>query len=194
VNNIAADTTAPTINSFTIPATSSTLTVPISGLNASDSVGVSGYYISESATSPLANATGWSSSVPSNITFASPGSKTLYAFAKDSAGNVSSSRSATVVINLPDVTAPNLVSFRLPPTSKSLTVSVSGLNATDDVGVAGYLITESPTPPSASDSRWTSIAPTSFTFSAKGTRTAYAWAKDAAGNISTSLTATVRIR
>ncbi|HIJ88592.1 MAG TPA: hypothetical protein HPP97_13080 [Desulfuromonadales bacterium] len=90
-----------------------------------------------------------------------------------------------------DKTAPNISSFTLPTTSTSLTVSISSLTATDNVGVTGYLVTESPAFPAATVSGWTATAPTSFIFSSFGTKTAYAWAKDAAGNISLSRSATV---
>jgi len=194
VNNPVADTTAPTLLSFTLPSTSSSLTVPVTGLGASDNVGVTGYLVSESSTAPLAGDARWSSSVPTSITFSSAGTKTAYAWVKDAAGNVSASRSATVVISLADVTAPTMLSFKLPATSKTRTVPVTSLNASDAVAVTGYLISESPTPPLATDARWSNNAPTSFTFSSSGTKTAYAWAKDAAGNVSTSLKATVKIR
>jgi len=188
-----ADVTAPTLTGFTLPATSSSLTVPVSGLTATDNIGVTGYLVSESATKPLAGDTRWSGSVPSGITFGSAGTKTAYAWVKDAAGNVSASRSATVVITLPDATAPTLTGFTLPATSSSLTVPVSGLSATDNIGVTGYLVSESATRPLPSDTRWSSAAPASFTFSSAGTKTAYAWAKDAAGNVSASRSATVVI-
>lgn len=92
-----------------------------------------------------------------------------------------------------DTTAPTVTGFSMPSSATSLTVSVSSLTATDNVGVAGYMITESATPPAASASGWTVSVPTSFTFSSSGSRTAYAWAKDAAGNISNSLNASVTI-
>jgi hypothetical protein len=63
-------------------------------------------------------------------------------------------------------------------------VPVSGLAASDNVGVTGYLVTESATAPSIGDSGWSATAPSSFTFSSAGAKTAYAWAKDGAGNIS----------
>ena len=55
------------------------------------------------------------------------------------------------------------------------------------------MITESSTAPSASSSGWSASAPASFTFSSAGAKTAYAWAKDAAGNVSTARSATVTI-
>jgi hypothetical protein len=49
--------------------------------------------------------------------------------------------------------------------------------------VTGYLVTESSANPSVSAAGWTGTAPASFTFSAAGAQTLYAWVKDAAGNI-----------
>ncbi|MDD2735673.1 MAG: hypothetical protein PHF56_17185, partial [Desulfuromonadaceae bacterium] len=128
-----------------------------------------------------------------SFTFASAGTKTAYAWAKDAAGNVSASRAATTTITLADTTAPLLGSFSLPVTAASLTVPVSGLTASDSIGVTGYLITESATAPAASASGWSASAPASFTFASAGTKTAYAWAKDAAGNVSASRAATTTI-
>jgi hypothetical protein len=60
----------------------------------------------ESAATPSATAGGWLASAPTSYTFATAGAKTLYAWAKDAAGNVSASRSASVTITLADVTSP----------------------------------------------------------------------------------------
>jgi hypothetical protein len=92
-----------------------------------------------------------------------------------------------------DTTAPTVTAFSMTATATSLTVSVSSFAATDNVGITGYMITESATPPAANATDWTTSAPTSFTFSTAGNKTAYAWAKDAAGNISNSLNASVTI-
>jgi len=94
------DTTAPTVSTFTVPATSTSLTVSITALTASDNVGVTGYKVTESATAPVASATGWSASSPASYTCATAGAKTIYAWAKDAAGNVSASKNATVTITL----------------------------------------------------------------------------------------------
>jgi hypothetical protein len=94
----ATDTTPPTVTSFSIPSTSSSLTVPITSFVATDNVGVTGYALSESGSAP---ASGWSGSAPSSYTFSSAGNKTLYAWARDAAGNVSSPKSAQVSITLP---------------------------------------------------------------------------------------------
>ncbi|RII26812.1 MAG: hypothetical protein CXR31_10435 [Geobacter sp.] len=185
------DTTAPVVSAFTLPATSTSLTVPVSSFTATDNVAVTGYLINKVATAPAASATGWTATAPTSVT-AVAGSNTFYAWAKDAAGNVSPAKSATVTVTLPDTTAPVVSAFTLPATSTSLTVPVSSLTATDNVAVTGYLITTSSTAPAASATGWTATAPTSVTAVA-GSNTFYAWAKDAAGNVSLAKSATVTV-
>ena len=184
------DTTAPTVTAFVIPATSTSLTVSITTFAATDAVGVTGYLLTESATPPLASAAGWTTAPPANFTFATAGSKVLFAWAKDAAGNVpTSTLSAPVVITLPpgaDTTAPTVTAFVIPATSTSLTVSITTFTATDAVGVTGYLLTESATPPLASAAGWTTAPPANYTFATAGSKVLFAWAKDAAGNVPTS--------
>jgi hypothetical protein len=83
-----------------------------------------------------------------------------------------------------DTTAPAVTAFAMPATATSLTVAVTTFTATDATGVTGYMITASATAPTAAAAGWTAAAPTTFTFAAAGSQTAYAWAKDAAGNVS----------
>ncbi|MFZ3137338.1 MAG: DUF1566 domain-containing protein [Thermodesulfovibrionales bacterium] len=99
----ALDTTPPTVIGFSIPSTSTSLTVSIISFTATDEVGVTGYMVTETSSKPSAGAAGWSASAPTSYPFASAGVKTLYAWAKDAAGNVSESQSAsvTITINLP---------------------------------------------------------------------------------------------
>jgi hypothetical protein len=92
------DTTPPTVTGFTMPATSSSQTVTISSLTATDNVGVTGYQVTVISTAPSASSAGWSATGPTAIHFVGSGSQTAYAWAKDAAGNVSASRSATVII------------------------------------------------------------------------------------------------
>ncbi len=189
------DATPPSVTAFSMPATSSSLTVSVT-LTASDNVGVTGYRISESSTLPTATSAGWTASAPTSFTFASAGAKTLYAWAKDAANNVSTSRSATTTITLTptaDTTAPTINAFSIPPTSSSLTVSITSLVASDNVGVTGYQITESSAAPAAGATGWTASSPSSYTFASAGTKTLYAWAKDAAGNVSSPRSATTTI-
>ena len=191
---VVSDTIAPTVTGFNILATSASLTVSITTFTATDNIGVTGYLVTDSATAPSASATDWSTTPPATYTCSTSGTKTLYAWAKDAAGNVSNSRSATVNVTVPptqDTTPPTVTGFTIPPTSASLTVSITTFTATDNVGVTSYLVTDSATAPSASAAGWSPSAPLSYTFTTSGTKTLFAWTKDAAGNVSTSLSATV---
>jgi hypothetical protein len=95
------DVIAPVVSAFSIPSTSSTLTVPVSSFTATDNKTVTGYLVTESATAPLAGDAGWSASAPASYVFVTEGTKTLYAWAKDAAGNVSASMNDQVIITLP---------------------------------------------------------------------------------------------
>ena len=100
------DTTAPTVNTFTLTTPSSSLNIPITAFSATDDVAVTGYLITTSSTPPAAGAAGWTGTAPATYTVASDGSYTLYPWAKDAAGNVSTvfaSPPAVVV----DTTAPD---------------------------------------------------------------------------------------
>jgi hypothetical protein len=191
----AADKTPPTVNTFTVPATSSSLTVTGIGMTATDNVLVTGYIITESATAPAASAGGWSATPLTSYTAATAGAKTLYAYAKDAAGNVSAGKSApvTITITSADTTPPTVNTFTVPAASSTLKVSISALTATDNVGVTGYMITQSATAPLASAAGWTATPPKSRTFAAAGAKTLYAYAKDAAGNVSVGKSAKVTI-
>src|SRR6185295_15822140 len=61
---------------------------------------------------------------------------------------------------------------------------ITTFTATDAVGVSGYLVTESSTPPSAGASGWTASAPTTYAVATAGSYTLYPWAKDAADHVS----------
>jgi hypothetical protein len=188
-----ADTTPPAVTAFSVPATATTLTVPITSFTATDNVAVTGYLVNESATVPAASASGWISIAPAGYTFATAGSKTLYAWAKDAAGNVSTSMSANITVTFSDTLPPTITAFSVPATSTTLSVPITSFTATDNVGVTGYLVNESATAPAASASGWTSTAPAIYTFATAGSKTLYAWAKDAAGNVSASMSATVTV-
>jgi hypothetical protein len=94
---INKDTSSPTITNFTLPATSVSLTVPVT-FTATDNVSVTGYLLTETSTIPTSSTAGWSATAPTSFTFSTPGSKTLYAWAKDKAGNVSNALSKNVTI------------------------------------------------------------------------------------------------
>jgi hypothetical protein len=188
-----SDTISPTVTAFSVPASSTSLTIPINSFTVSDNVGVTGYLVTESASVPSAGASGWSATAPTSYTFATAGAKTLYAWAKDAATNVSAGVSASVTITLADTTPPTVTAFAIPATSSTLTVSITTFTAADNVGVTGYLVTESPSSPSAGAAGWSTTAPTSYTFATAGTKTLYGWAKDGGGNVSSGLSASVTI-
>jgi hypothetical protein len=189
----ATDATPPTVSTFAIPGAASALTVPVSTFTASDNVGVTGYLLTETSTAPAANAVGWSAAAPTSYTFATAGTKTLYAWARDAAGNVSISMTTTVVVTITDATPPTVSTFAIPGAASALTVPVTTFTASDNVGVTGYIITETSTAPAANAAGWSATAPTSYTFTTAGTKTLYAWARDAAGNRSVGLSAIVTI-
>ena len=192
IKNYVADAAAPIITSFTMPASSTSLSVPVTALTATDDIGVTGYFISESATAPAATAGTWSASAPASVTFAAAGSRTAYAWSKDAAGKVSAAKSAIVAITLPDVIAPAVTIMSLASgTQVSGTVAVSA-SASDNVAVSkveflvdGILKATS------------TAAPYSFswntTTSANGIHTVIAKAYDAAGNVGQSTSATVTV-
>jgi len=84
------DTTAPNVTAFTAASQSSSFNVPITAFTALDDVAATGYLITESATPPSAGDSGWSTSIPTIYTVSSAGTHTLYPWAKDGVGNVSS--------------------------------------------------------------------------------------------------------
>ncbi|HBI16634.1 MAG TPA: hypothetical protein DDY52_00525 [Candidatus Moranbacteria bacterium] len=92
-----------------------------------------------------------------------------------------------------DVTAPIISNLTIPSTATTLVVPITTFNATDNVAVAGYLLTESATTPSDGASGWSVNAPSNYTFSSDGIKTLYAWAKDADGNVSESLNASITV-
>lgn len=193
ITNPPPDTIAPLVTAFTLPATATSLTVPVATLSATDAVGVSGYILRETGTQPPAGDPAWTATAPSQYTFASQGTRTLFAFARDAAGNISVPLSAQVTISMADTVAPVVTLLTLPATAASLTVPVTELTATDATGVTGYLLSESVAQPQGNDPNWSVTPPAQFVFFSQGAKNLYAFAKDAAGNISAPLLATVTI-
>ncbi len=96
-----ADVIPPTITAFSLPAENSSLNVPVSSFSATDNVAVTGYCV---MATDSAVGCSWSSSPPASYTFA-PGTAsgwyTLYAFARDAAGNVSASSAMMTQLTVP---------------------------------------------------------------------------------------------
>lgn len=127
---------------------------------------------------------GWTSGMPENFGISSFADYTYSIYCTYSSENWTYT---------PDTSKPNISNFSVPLTYSSLTVPVTSFIATDNIGVTGYKISESASMPIANDSGWTTIAPINYTFSSEGTKTLYAWVKDAAGNISTGFSSQVTI-
>jgi hypothetical protein len=137
-----ADTSAPVVT-FALPATATSLTVPVASLSATDNVGVTGYLVNKVATPPAASAAGWTASAPASVT-AVAGSNTFYAWAKDAAGNVSAAQSASVTVTAApaaDTTLPALTISALANGSytNKVTLNVSG-SATDASGIKSVTV------------------------------------------------------
>jgi hypothetical protein len=67
----------------------------------------------------------------------------------------------------------------------------SGLTFAWGTGISKYLVNESASTPSKTDAGWSATPQTSYTFGSTGSKTLYAWVKDASGNISLSKSAPV---
>jgi len=106
------DTIPPTITAFTVPSTATSLTVS-STISATDTVGVTAFMCTESSTKPDVNHPDWKpptspGTYSGTHTFATPGAKTLRSWAKDAAGNISTSKTAHVTITLSPPPEPDM--------------------------------------------------------------------------------------
>jgi hypothetical protein len=95
-----ADTEKPVVKVFTLhTAVSSAMSVSVDTFTATDNDRVSGYLVTDTATPPAADDPGWSAmALPMTVTLNIAGNNTLYAWAKDPAGNVSDALTATVLL------------------------------------------------------------------------------------------------
>ena len=175
----------PSVSTFTVPAISGSLAIPITALKgtATGSATINGYSVTLTGTKP----TSFSATAPTSITTTVQGNNVLYGWVKDSANNVS--RSTAVLTNV-DTIKPVVATFTTGMQSPAFAVPVTSFTATDEnTGVKGYLVTASATPPLAT-AAWAASAPATYAGSAT-TTILYAWVKDGAGNISVSKSATV---
>ena len=139
---------------FSIPSSAASLTIDITEFTATDNIAVNGYLLTETSTKPSIIDANWTPAPPETYTFATQGSKTLYAWAKDAAGNISNSLNDSVTITLPDTTRPTVTAFTIPSTAASLTVPITVFTATDNVAVTGYLVTQTASTPSGGNPNW----------------------------------------
>ena len=188
------DNTAPTVTGFTIPSTAASLTVAITSLTAIDNVGVTGYLVTESSTAPSATAGGWSAIAPASSPSRRPAARPCTPGPKTPPAMCRRVSVLPLTITLSDAIPPTVTAFTVPSTATTLTVTITSFTATDNVGVTGYLVTESSTAPSAGAGGWSANTLRLLTPSQQpATKTLYAWAKDAVGNVSASVSASVTI-
>lgn len=134
----SADKKPPTVTSFSFYADKGSLTVHVA-LAASDNEGVTGYLVTETATPPLATDGGWLPAAPPTYTFSGTTIKTLYAWARDAAGNISSGRSADLAYTLNDS-----IAFPFLPNSTIKVQSVSDISY-DRIGRNYWLLASTST-------------------------------------------------
>jgi len=206
------DTDAPTNGSITIDsgAGSTTSTSVTLALSASDVVGVNGYYVSETNSTPLVGdftavsaTTSYSDNSVAFTLSAGVGTKTVYAWFKDTSDNISTPVSDTINLVSADTIYPYNTSISLAggatsTTTQNITVNLA---AQDDIGVNGYYLSESTTPPDPLTD-FTDIIPAVLNYSATvnftlsagdGRKTVYAWFKDAADNMSVIINDTIEL-
>ncbi len=83
-----------------------------------------------------------------------------------------------------DKTAPVVSAFSAAAPAEGVKISISTFRASDNIGVAGYMITTSPAPPAPDASGWAAASPRAFICPASGTFDLHPWVRDAAGNVS----------
>ncbi len=169
--------------------------------------GVTGYYLAEDSTAlsgvtepsfvSVTSAQIYSGTVSYTLS-EDEGSKIVYVWFKDAAGNVSSAASDSIIL---DKTAPAGGQILINDGAGSISTSQVeiAVSASDNYGITGYRVSESSEAPESIDDFTlfdASVASldTSFTFNlsySAGTKTLYAWFLDEAGNISVPATAVV---
>ncbi|MFN8620721.1 MAG: hypothetical protein U0869_08275 [Chloroflexota bacterium] len=191
------DLTPPTVE-LTAPATTTTRIISV-GLADQDPqlddgtpvAGVTGWAIVAGTSAPARLSTAWKAVAPTTVRLnAGNGDKTISAFVRDAAGNVSLASTTVVTLLVP----PPTLTLTVPAatTKRATPVSVAGADPGGS-GIAGYYLSESPTTPDPAATGW-AIKPTTFTFSAgEGTKTLYGWVKDANGSLSERVQATTHL-
>lgn len=86
---------------------------------------------------------------------------------------------------LPDTQKPQVTQFQLtsPATTNRPRVTFQ-LDGSDNEAITGWLVTQTDTPPVSWASGWTATRPTGFYLGSSGNHKLFAWALDAAGNVS----------
>ena len=184
--SITLDTAAPSTTVVVAPLTRNT-TVGVK-VTATDNTTVAGYVVSASPQAPTETDSRWLGQAPTSVALPKgDGSKRVYAWTKDPAGNISSATPGTTAL---DTVGPS-VEFSAPATTSAPTVPIN-LSSTDANGVAGYFISDGQTAPPPASSAWAPEPPTGYALKEReGRRTLFAWAIDNAGNISRRVAASI---
>jgi len=182
-----SDIVAPTVTAFVIPANSASLTVPITTFTATDTIGVTAYLLTESSSAPASDDADWGA-VPTEFVFGTTGAKTLYAWAKDAANNVSTSRNDSVTI---DMTAPTGGAFVISSDVARIASTSATLNITCPTD--SWTPVEMAFGNSATPTNWTTCAATTAhtLASGDGTKTVYVRFRDGGGTATADLTDTI---
>jgi hypothetical protein len=163
-------------------------------LSGSDNVGVTGYYLSAAPQAPLASDAGWvavsssasfSASVPYTLS-GGDGSKTVYAWYKDAAGNVSNTASCSIIL---DATVP-LVTITSPtryPNYKTTSGAIDlGGNSSDVASGVTSVTWESDRGGSGAASGTTNWTISGISLM-EGKNTITVTARDSANNVNTAM-------
>ena len=179
------DNVKPVIHEFSGPSETTSGWISIT-FSASDDKGVTGWLINLSPARPALSDPNWVASRPEYYSLPGPGTYRLYGWVKDGDGSISDSKDFTVVYSFPpDTEKPTIWAFTGPSTTPSEEISIN-IQGVDNIGITHWLVNELSDIPAVNDPDWSTIKPDTYTFAHEGAHTLYAWAKDAAGNISDS--------
>ncbi|MGI9213706.1 MAG: PKD domain-containing protein [Methylococcaceae bacterium] len=179
------DKTAPLITSFDVPQWFNGTRVPVR-IGADDNDAVAEYALTARPSAPLPNQNEWSVTPPDHFDMGKNTLITLYAWAKDRAGNRSAPAVAVVTL---DRQIPVIGRLSVPARVSGLAIPITAWIARDNRQVAAYFISETATPPDLSAPGWTATPPLQYRVTQPGSHTLYAWVKDEAGNLSRVKTA-----
>lgn len=182
-----ADTTAPTVDTFSVPSPNVTGTtiINITAFTASDNVGVTHYLVTDSATPPASGDAGWAVSAQTTFDLGSYRSATLYPWAKDAANNVSAVYGSPIAVSASAGNAVPVVTNIVATDATLIDSHVFEITvtATDSDGtVAGYALSTNGTAPGAAQqvgNVFSTFDPGNY-----GEFSVWAWAYDNLGAVS----------
>jgi len=192
LDSFVIDTIPPTLASISLAggaSTTNTYSVNVS-INASDeNSGLAGLHLNETASTPNINSSWstYSSSASFTLSSGSVGSRQVFGWVKDNAGNISAFATDGITIN--DTTGPVISSFSLDSgnaytNSESVALTIA---ASDDaLGISAYFSSEESTTPLVSASGWKTFSSPTHLFDnlSNGPKHVYLWLQDSRGNLS----------